>query len=53
MLKGFEIGNIERIELNDDNQVDVLFSVQDTYYSKVLPTRARADLQSHRPRGDP
>ena len=37
MLKGFEIGKIERIELNDDNQVDVLFSVQDTYYDKVLP----------------
>lgn len=37
MLKGFEIGKIKRIELNDDNQVDVLFSVQDTYYSKVLP----------------
>ena len=37
MLKGFEIGSIERIELNDDNQVDVLFTVQDTYYSRVLP----------------
>jgi phospholipid/cholesterol/gamma-HCH transport system substrate-binding protein len=37
MLKGFEIGSIERIELNDDNQVDVLFSVHDTYYNKVLP----------------
>ena len=37
MLKGFEIGSIERIELNDDNQVDVLFTVQDTYYNKVLP----------------
>jgi phospholipid/cholesterol/gamma-HCH transport system substrate-binding protein len=37
MLKGFEIGKIDRIELNDDNQVDVLFSVQDTYYNKVLP----------------
>ncbi|OHD70225.1 MAG: hypothetical protein A2177_08735 [Spirochaetes bacterium RBG_13_68_11] len=37
MLKGFEIGTIKRIELNDDNQVDVLFSVRDTYYNKVLP----------------
>jgi phospholipid/cholesterol/gamma-HCH transport system substrate-binding protein len=37
MLKGFEIGKIKRIELNDDNQVDVRFSVQDTYYNKVLP----------------
>jgi len=37
MLKGFEIGKIERIALNDDNQVDVVFSIQDTYYDKVLP----------------
>ncbi|MCX7028674.1 MAG: MlaD family protein [Spirochaetes bacterium] len=37
MLKGFEIGEVRRIELNDDNQVDVLFSVQDTYYDKILP----------------
>jgi phospholipid/cholesterol/gamma-HCH transport system substrate-binding protein len=37
MLKGFEIGKISRITLNDDNQVDVLFSVQDTYIGKVLP----------------
>jgi phospholipid/cholesterol/gamma-HCH transport system substrate-binding protein len=37
MLKGFEIGKIEHIELNDDNQVDVQFSIQDTYYDKVLP----------------
>jgi len=37
MLKGFEIGEIERITLNDDNQVDVVFSIQDTYYHKVLP----------------
>jgi phospholipid/cholesterol/gamma-HCH transport system substrate-binding protein len=37
MLKGFEIGKIERIELNEDNQVDVLFSVEDTYYNRVIP----------------
>jgi len=37
MLKGFEIGQISRISLNDDNQVDVLFSVQDTYIDRVLP----------------
>ncbi len=37
MLKGFEIGQISRISLNDDNQVDVLFSVQDTFIDKVLP----------------
>jgi phospholipid/cholesterol/gamma-HCH transport system substrate-binding protein len=37
MLKGFEIGKISKISLNEDNQVDVLFSVQDTYIGKVLP----------------
>ena len=37
MLKGFEIGKISKVSLNDDNQVDVLFSVQDTYIGKVLP----------------
>jgi phospholipid/cholesterol/gamma-HCH transport system substrate-binding protein len=37
MLKGFEIGKIERLELSADNQVDVLFSVQDTYYDRVIP----------------
>lgn len=37
MLKGFTIGQIDAIELNEDNQVDVRFSVQDTYYEKVLP----------------
>jgi phospholipid/cholesterol/gamma-HCH transport system substrate-binding protein len=37
MLKGFEIGKISAISLNADNQVDVRFSVQDTFYDKVLP----------------
>ncbi len=37
MLKGFEIGQISRIALNEANQVDIAFSVQDTYYDKVLP----------------
>lgn len=37
MLKGFEIGKISRIALNEENQVDIEFSVQDTYYDKVLP----------------
>jgi phospholipid/cholesterol/gamma-HCH transport system substrate-binding protein len=36
MLKGFEIGQISRIALNQANQVDIAFSVQDTYYDKVL-----------------
>jgi phospholipid/cholesterol/gamma-HCH transport system substrate-binding protein len=37
MLKGFEIGKVSRIALNEENQVDIEFSVQDTYYDKVLP----------------
>ena len=37
MLKGFEIGKISHIALNEANQVDIEFSVQDTYYDKVLP----------------
>jgi phospholipid/cholesterol/gamma-HCH transport system substrate-binding protein len=37
VLKGFEIGKISRISLNEDNQVDIEFSIQDTYYPKVLP----------------
>jgi phospholipid/cholesterol/gamma-HCH transport system substrate-binding protein len=35
MLKGFEIGRISRITLNQQNEVDVLFYVQDTYYDRV------------------
>ena len=37
MLKGFEIGRISRISLNAQNQVDVRFYVQDTYYDRVKP----------------
>lgn len=36
-FRGFEIGKISRIELNDRNTVDVQFYVYDTYYSKVRP----------------
>lgn len=35
MLKGFEIGKVTRISLNPENQVDIEFSVQDTYYDRV------------------
>ncbi|MGA2765631.1 MAG: MlaD family protein [Spirochaetia bacterium] len=35
MLKGFEIGKISRITLNSRNEVDVQFSIQDTYYDRV------------------
>ena len=37
MLKGFEIGKISRISLNAQNEVDVRFYVEDTYYAKVQP----------------
>jgi phospholipid/cholesterol/gamma-HCH transport system substrate-binding protein len=37
VLKGFEIGKISRISLNAVNQVDIEFTIQDTYYPKVLP----------------
>ena len=37
MLKGFEIGRISRISLNEQNEVDVVFYVQDTYYDRVKP----------------
>ena len=35
MLKGFEIGKISRISLNEKNVVDAVFYVQDTYYDRV------------------
>ncbi len=34
-LKGFKIGSIDKIELNDDNTVEVGFHIFDTYYRKV------------------
>jgi phospholipid/cholesterol/gamma-HCH transport system substrate-binding protein len=36
-LKGFPIGKISKVRLNAENQVDVEFFVQDTYYDKVRP----------------
>jgi phospholipid/cholesterol/gamma-HCH transport system substrate-binding protein len=36
-LKGFEIGKISRISLNEDNEVDVRFYVEDTYYDRMKP----------------
>ena len=35
MLKGFEIGKISKISLNESNEVDAEFYVQDTYYDRV------------------
>jgi phospholipid/cholesterol/gamma-HCH transport system substrate-binding protein len=37
MLKGFEIGKISRIALNEQDQVDIIFSIEDTYYDRVKP----------------
>jgi phospholipid/cholesterol/gamma-HCH transport system substrate-binding protein len=37
MLKGFEIGKISKISLNEKNEVDVVFYIQDTYYGRVKP----------------
>jgi phospholipid/cholesterol/gamma-HCH transport system substrate-binding protein len=36
-LKGFEIGKISSIELNDKNEVNVHFYIEDTYYSRAKP----------------
>ena len=34
-LRGFEIGKIKRITLNDQNKVDVTLIIYDTYIEKV------------------
>jgi phospholipid/cholesterol/gamma-HCH transport system substrate-binding protein len=36
-LKGFDIGKISRMELNSQNEVDVRFYIEDTYYDRVKP----------------
>jgi phospholipid/cholesterol/gamma-HCH transport system substrate-binding protein len=36
-LKGFEIGKVSSIELNDQNEVNVHFYIEDTYYNRVKP----------------
>ena len=49
MLKGFEIGKISRISLNSQNEVDVRFSIEDTYYDKVTSQLGPgAGIQPHR-----
>jgi len=35
-MKGFQVGKIDKIELNGNNMVDVDFNIYDTYYPKVL-----------------
>jgi len=35
LMKGFQVGKIERLKLNDDNEVDVDFVIYDTYYPKA------------------
>ncbi|HRY73205.1 MAG TPA: MlaD family protein [Spirochaetia bacterium] len=34
-MKGFQVGKIKRIRLNADNEVDVDFTIYDTYYEKA------------------
>jgi phospholipid/cholesterol/gamma-HCH transport system substrate-binding protein len=36
-LKGFDIGKISSMRLNDQNEVDVRFYIEDTYYDRVKP----------------
>jgi phospholipid/cholesterol/gamma-HCH transport system substrate-binding protein len=36
-LKGFDIGKISRMSLNEQSEVDVRFYVEDTYYDRVKP----------------
>lgn len=35
-LRGFQIGKVERITLNDKNQVDITFVIYDTFIDKVV-----------------
>ncbi|PKL22978.1 MAG: hypothetical protein CVV47_17245 [Spirochaetae bacterium HGW-Spirochaetae-3] len=35
IMKGFTIGKMDKLTLNDDNSVDALFHIYDTYYDKV------------------
>jgi len=34
-LKGFQIGKVNNISLNEDNEVDIEFYIYDTYYEKI------------------
>lgn len=36
-LKGFEIGKVDKISLTEENNVDIVFYIYDTYYEKVKP----------------
>jgi phospholipid/cholesterol/gamma-HCH transport system substrate-binding protein len=36
-LKGFDIGKISSMKLNDQSEVDVRFYIEDTYYDRVKP----------------
>jgi phospholipid/cholesterol/gamma-HCH transport system substrate-binding protein len=36
-FKGFDIGKISRMSLNQQNEVDVRFYIEDTYYDRVKP----------------
>lgn len=36
-LRGFEIGRVKDISLNDDNQVDIIFYIYEDYHDRVRP----------------
>ncbi len=36
-LRGFEIGRVKNISLNEDNQVDLDFYIYETYHNRILP----------------
>jgi phospholipid/cholesterol/gamma-HCH transport system substrate-binding protein len=37
MLKGFEIGKVAKISLTTADEVDIVFTIHDTYYDRVRP----------------
>jgi len=36
-LRGFEIGRVKSISLNEKNQVDLIFYIYETYHNRILP----------------
>ena len=35
LMKGFQVGKIDKLRLTDDNQVEIDFAIYDTYYEKA------------------
>ncbi|MCG8452023.1 MAG: MlaD family protein [Spirochaetales bacterium] len=36
-LRGFEIGRVRSLELNQENQVDLTFSIYEEYHNRIMP----------------